>query len=149
MEISYRKGHKYLLVVVDHDTGRLVWVAKGADKATLGWFFDLLGPDRGAAITHVSSDGARPMSDVIAAHRPRAVRCAGPYHVVTSATEALDEQRRQAWNAARGAARGASRYTSPTGVTKMVAAPARVRPDRYRRAEGSQPHAGPMFRTQR
>jgi len=24
-EISYRRDHKYLMVVVDHDTGRLVW----------------------------------------------------------------------------------------------------------------------------
>lgn len=119
-EVSYRKGHKYLLVVVDHDTGRLVWVAKGADKATLGRFFDLLGPDRCAAISHVSSDSARWMSDVIATYCPQAVRCADPYHVVTWATEALDEQRRQAWNAARGAARGNSRNRSPRGVTKML-----------------------------
>jgi transposase len=26
-EISYRRGHKYLMVVVDHDSGRLVWPA--------------------------------------------------------------------------------------------------------------------------
>jgi len=24
-EISYRRGHKYLMVVVDHDSGRVVW----------------------------------------------------------------------------------------------------------------------------
>jgi transposase len=119
-EISYRKGHKYLLVVVDHDTGRLVWVAKGADKATLGRFFERLGPQRCAAISHVSSDSARWMSDVIATYCPRAVRCADPYHVVTWATEALDEQRRIAWNAARGAARGNSRNRSPRGMTKAL-----------------------------
>jgi hypothetical protein len=34
-EISYRKGHKYLLVIVDHDSGRLVWAGKGADQASL------------------------------------------------------------------------------------------------------------------
>jgi transposase len=119
-EISYRKGHKYLLVVVDHDSGRLVWVAKGADKASLGRFFELLGPDRCAQVSHVSSDSARWMSEVIAAHCPQAVRCADPYHVVTWATEALDEQRRIAWNTARGAARGNSRYKSPTGVTKVL-----------------------------
>ena len=34
-EISYRRGHKYLTVVVDHDSGRLVWAAVGRDKATL------------------------------------------------------------------------------------------------------------------
>ncbi len=28
-EISYKRGHRYLTVVVDHDTGRLVWAAVG------------------------------------------------------------------------------------------------------------------------
>lgn len=27
-EISYKRGHRYLTVVVDHDTGRLVWAAR-------------------------------------------------------------------------------------------------------------------------
>jgi len=119
-EISYRKGHKYLLVVVDHDTGRLVWAGKGADQAGLGRFFTLLGPARCAQITHISSDSARWMSEVIAVYCPQAIRGADPYHVVTWATEALDEQRRIAWNTARGAARGHSRNKSPTGVTKAL-----------------------------
>ncbi len=46
-EISYRRGHKYLMVVVDHDTGRLVWAADGHDRVTLQRFFDLLGPAAG------------------------------------------------------------------------------------------------------
>jgi transposase len=46
------------------------------------------------------------------------VRCTDPYHVVTWVTEALDLQRRVAWNAARGAARGHSRYNRPTGAVK-------------------------------
>jgi transposase len=33
-EISYRKGQRYLLVVVDHDTGRLVWAGKDRTAAT-------------------------------------------------------------------------------------------------------------------
>ena len=33
-EIPYKRGHRYLTIVVDHDTGRLVWAAKGHDKAT-------------------------------------------------------------------------------------------------------------------
>jgi transposase len=50
-EISYKRGHKYLTVVVDHDTGRLVWAAPGRDKATLDGFFDALegAPGRAAA----------------------------------------------------------------------------------------------------
>lgn len=105
-EISYKKGHRYLTVVVDHDSGRLVWAAPGRDKATLNAFFDALeasGTGRCAAITHVSADGADWISAVVAQRCPNAVRCADPFHVVKWATEALDEVRRQAWNEARGA----------------------------------------------
>jgi transposase len=42
-EISYKQGHRSLAVVVDHDTGRLVWAAPGHDTTTLGRFFDALG----------------------------------------------------------------------------------------------------------
>ena len=34
-EISYKRGYRYLTVVVDHDTGRLLWAAPGRDRATL------------------------------------------------------------------------------------------------------------------
>ena len=43
-EISYKKGHQYLTVVVDHDSGRLIWAAPGRDTATLRRFFDSSGP---------------------------------------------------------------------------------------------------------
>ncbi len=102
-EISYKRGHRYLTVVVDHDAGRLVWAAPGRDKATLEGFFDALGEDRCAQITHVSADGAHWISTVVADRCVNAVRCADPFHVVRWATDALDEVRRQAWNQARGA----------------------------------------------
>ena len=102
-EISYKRGHRYLTVVVDHDSGRLVWAAPGRDKATLEKFFDALGEERCKLITHVSADGADWISAVVAARCPNAVRCADPFHVVRWATDALDEVRRQAWNEARGA----------------------------------------------
>jgi transposase len=102
-EISYKRGHKYLTIVVDHDTGRLVWAAPGRDKATLNAFFDALGQERCAAVTHVSADGADWIAAVVAARCPAAVRCADPFHVVAWATDALDEVRRAAWNTARGA----------------------------------------------
>ncbi len=43
-EISYRRGQKYVVVVVDHDTGTLVWAADGRSKETIQAFFDQLGP---------------------------------------------------------------------------------------------------------
>ena len=44
-EISCKKGHKYLVVVVDHDSGRLVWAAPGRDKKTVRAFSGALGAD--------------------------------------------------------------------------------------------------------
>lgn len=77
-EISYKRHHKYLTVVVDHDTGRLLWAAPGRDKATLRRFFDALGDERAAQITHVSADAAEWISAVVAERCPSAVLCADP-----------------------------------------------------------------------
>jgi transposase len=107
-EISYKRGQRYLTVVVDHDSGRLVWAAPGRDRATLHRFFDLLGPQRAAQITQVSADQADWIDRVVADRCPNAVRCADPFHIVKWATDALDEVRRNIWNQARGAARGAA-----------------------------------------
>lgn len=104
-EISHKRGHRYLTVVVDHESRKLIWAAPGRDRATLGKFFDLLGAQRCAQITHVSADAADWIADVVAARCPGAVRCADAFHVVSWATEALDEVRRQAWNDARVLAR--------------------------------------------
>jgi transposase len=48
----------YLMVVVDHNTGRLVWVAAGHDRATRQGFIDLLGAERAARIRLISADAA-------------------------------------------------------------------------------------------
>ena len=96
-EISYKKGHKYLTVVVDHGSGRLVWAAPGRDTATLTAFFDALGEDRCALITHVSADGASWIANAVRGKCPNAILCADPFHIVKWATDALDTVRRQTW----------------------------------------------------
>jgi transposase len=101
-EISYKRGHRYVTVVVDHDTSRLVWAAAGRDETTLQGFFDLLGPARCAEITHVSADAATWIANVVRRACPQAVQCADPFHIVAWATDALDVVRRQAWNQAAG-----------------------------------------------
>lgn len=117
-EVSYKKGHRYLTVVVDHDTGRLVWAAPGKSAATLEVFFDLLGPRRAAQITHVSADGADWITTVVRRRCPHAIRCADPFHVVAWATDAVDRVRRQAWNEAAG--RGAGRRGVATGEARQL-----------------------------
>ncbi|MCC6829909.1 MAG: transposase, partial [Thermoleophilia bacterium] len=52
-EVAYRKGHRYLMCVTDHDTGRLVWAAPGRSEQTAAGFFEELGPERCRQITAV------------------------------------------------------------------------------------------------
>ena len=100
-EISYRRGHKYLTVVVDHDSGRLVWAAVGRDKATLEGFFDLLGEERSSLIKLVSADAAEWIASVVRERCPNATLCADAFHMVQWATKALDEVRKEIWRTAR------------------------------------------------
>ncbi|MCP4958505.1 MAG: ISL3 family transposase, partial [Actinomycetia bacterium] len=100
-EISYRRGHNYLMVVVDHDTGRLVWAKAGHDKATLQAFFDELGSERAANIKLVSADAAEWIGETATANCENATVCLDPFHIVRWATKALDVVRRWLWNALR------------------------------------------------
>lgn len=100
-EISYRRGHRYLTVVVDHDSGLLIWAAAGRDEKTLRGFFDLLGEERCAAITLVSADAAEWIASVVRERCKAATLCMDPFHVVQWVTKALDEVRRAVWNVAR------------------------------------------------
>jgi transposase len=118
-EISYKRGYRYITVVVDHSTGRLVWAAPGHDRTVVRAFFDRLGPDRCAQITHVSSDAAAWIADVVKERCPQAVLCADPFHVVAWATEALDQTRRDAWNEARRSGQTRRRGVGRTGRGRM------------------------------
>ena len=100
-EVSFRRGQRYLTVVVDHETARVVWVEEGRDEATLERFFDRLGPARAAALRFVTADGAEWIKNVLARRCPKATVCLDPFHVVSWATNALDQVRRAVWNEAR------------------------------------------------
>ncbi len=100
-EISHRKGQRYLTIVVDHDSGRLVWAAAGRDRKTVERFLDELGEQRCKQIELVSCDMASWIAGPVADRLPDAVRCVDPFHVIALATDALDEIRREVWNEAR------------------------------------------------
>lgn len=99
-EISWRKHHKYLTLVVDHDRAKVVWGGQGRDAATLDRFFDELGPQRSALIEAVSLDlGPAYLKSVHAdGHAPQAIVCADVFHLVKLVGDALDDVRRQLWN---------------------------------------------------
>jgi transposase len=100
-EISVRKGQKYLTVVVDHHTGRLVWAHPGRDRKSVEKFLDLLGEERCKQIKLVSCDDAEWITRPVSERCPDAVIALDPFHIVKAATDALDEIRRAVWNEAR------------------------------------------------
>jgi transposase len=100
-EISHRRGQRYLTVVVDHHSGRLVWAAAGRDARTVHAFFDALGEERCKEIELVSCDMASWIAGPVAERCPQAERCVDPFHVIALATDALDQVRREVWREAR------------------------------------------------
>lgn len=102
-EVSWRKGHSYLTLVSNHETGRFVWGAEGKDAATLDGFFDELGAEASAAITAMSMDmgPAYEKSARADGHATKAIICYDPFHVVKLATDALDKVRRATWQEMR------------------------------------------------
>jgi transposase len=95
-ETSYKKGHKYMTVVVNHKTGHLIWAKKGHGKEVLSEFFKELTEGQRAGIRYVTADGARWIADCVSEYCPNAVRCIDPFHVVSWANDTLDEVRRAA-----------------------------------------------------
>ncbi len=100
-EISIRKGQRYLTVVVDHDSGRLVWAGPGRDQPTVLKFLDLLGNERCQQIKLVSCDMASWITGPVGERCPNASVCYDPFHLIKLSTDALDEIRREVWNEAR------------------------------------------------
>jgi len=99
-ETSYRKGHSYITVVVNHDTNTVVWCAPGHSTEVLSKFFEELTEEQRQKIKCVSGDGAKWIDACIEKYIPHAKRCVDGFHVVTWAMEALDELRKEAWREA-------------------------------------------------
>ena len=74
-EIAYRKGRKFLTVVTDHDTGRVVYLAEGRTSATLAAFYQQLGPRRCALIRAVTMDMTRIYREPTREYLPQAAIC--------------------------------------------------------------------------
>ena len=100
-EISWRKHHKYLTLVSDHVTGKIVWGKAGKDTETLTAFFDELPDTAAEKIGSVSMDLGPAYAKAVRLRASQAMICFDPFHVVKLATDALDAVRRQVWQAAR------------------------------------------------
>jgi transposase len=100
-ETSYRKGHKYLTVVVNHDSAEVIWVHKKHGKEVLTEFFETLTEGQRASIKIVTGDGASWITDCVSEFCPNAIRLLDAFHIVSWATDELDNVRKRIWNEVR------------------------------------------------
>ncbi|MGH7470676.1 MAG: ISL3 family transposase, partial [Longimicrobiales bacterium] len=94
-EISYRRHHKYLTVVVDHDRERVIWVGEGKSAEALGAFFHAFGSERARQLELVSVDLSPAYLLAIRTWAPQARIVNDRFHVARLSNDALDEVRRQ------------------------------------------------------
>jgi transposase len=93
-ELSYRKHHKYVTIVVDHMTGRVVWAREGKNADTLRSFFQELGTARSALIQAVTIDMSKAYISAVSEAAPNAQIIFDRFHVQRLVHDALDEVRR-------------------------------------------------------
>ncbi|MGH3248163.1 MAG: ISL3 family transposase, partial [Trebonia sp.] len=127
-EKAWRKGHRYITVVTDHDAGRIIWAAEGRNKETLAKFFGELGEDRAGLLTHVPADGADWIHDVVREKAQGALICLDAFHIVKWAGEALDGVRRRLAGELRAAGKGDQAAALGKGTWALRKNPASLSP---------------------
>lgn len=94
-EISYRKNHKYVTLVMDHVQHRIIWGAEGKGQKTLGSFFAELGKERCAEVDFISLDMSRSFTNAAKEHLKNAELIYDPFHVKRQVNGAVDQVRRE------------------------------------------------------
>jgi len=93
-ELSYRKHHKYVTIVTDHVTGRVVWAREGKNADTLKAFFADLGSERSARLEAVTIDMSQAYISAVSESAKNATIIFDRFHVQRLVQDALDEVRR-------------------------------------------------------
>lgn len=83
-EIALLKGHRYMTVVLDYETGRVVWMGEGRRTETLAAFFELMSPQQRAAVEAVAIDMWAPYRRAVRQYLPNARVVYDLYHVVAN-----------------------------------------------------------------
>ena len=94
-EIAIGKHHKYLTVVIDFETGRVVWVGKNRQYETLKGFFSQLPEKIIEGIEAVAMDMWDPYIKAVTEFCPNAHIVFDFFHIVAKYNDVIDEVRRQ------------------------------------------------------
>ena len=95
-ETSSRRGHNYVTVFADMESGEVVHVTEGKDAATVGSFAAALEAQGGdpRKVKEVAMDMSPAFKAGVAEHLPKAQVTYDKYHVIAMFNKVLDEVRR-------------------------------------------------------
>ena len=96
-EFATHKGHVYKTIVMDLQTGHIVYVGEGHGKDSLEDFWDKLGDNKNN-IKAVCTDLSAAYTNSVTEHLPKATLVVDHFHVVKLMNEKLDQLRRQLWH---------------------------------------------------
>lgn len=99
-EIAVKKGHRYMTVVLDYLTGRVVWMGEGRDKSTLDKFFSGMTPEQKMKIEAVAMDMWEPFINRVRYHCPQSKIVFDGFHVIKAFGKVIDEVRRDEYRKA-------------------------------------------------
>ena len=101
-EIAVRKGHRYMTVVADYFSGKVVWMGRNRDKRTLDGFFRNFTDGQKNAIEAVAMDMWEPYINRVKYYCPNARIVFDLFHLVQSFNAVIDHVRRTEYLQARG-----------------------------------------------
>jgi len=99
-EIAIRKGHSYLTVVIDWETGRIVWMGEGRSKATIDKFFPQMPENVRCAIAAAAMDMWQPYIKAVSQWCPNAVIIFEGFHVISAFNRVIDQVRNEEYRQA-------------------------------------------------
>ncbi len=94
-EIAVRRGHSYMTVVLDYDTGRVVWMGEGRQIETLDRFFENMPETARSGIRAVAIDMWEPYINSIRKWCPEADIVFDLFHVVKAFNKVIDDIRNE------------------------------------------------------
>lgn len=95
-EFAVKKGHVYKTIVVDLDTGRILYVGDGKGVESLAKFWKKV-KQKGVKIEHVATDLSPAFIASVAENCPEAIHVFDHFHVVKLMNEHLDDIRRKVY----------------------------------------------------
>ena len=92
-EISLKKRHHYLTVIINWENGRVLWVGEGRKYETMKAFFDSLTDEQKAAIEAIAMDMWDPYIKAVKESCPHTSIVFDQFHVVSAFSRVIDKIR--------------------------------------------------------